>query len=277
MAAINFPTSPSLNQYYTNGAYTWRWNGASWDFMSYGRTFSEEVMSNDPVFWARCNTASGTENTLGRLNLALTFGADGIRSSTNGPAGGGYYTGVASNGASYVEVPTNLLWSAFTVMTFIKLPLTGNGQAGHNPTIISRGSFYAIATNAFPFFVRLDNANTRFFAQLDSGNDFNADQVVWPPNNTAPLDQWAHLAVVVRPSGSPVDIVVNGEIVYSALATTTMAASQYNHNWRLGASIEYSGGAGLTECLGNFSEFMAFDYPLPIKSIRNIYNARGRY
>lgn len=29
--AINFPDSPSLNQTYTNGSYTWIWNGTAWD------------------------------------------------------------------------------------------------------------------------------------------------------------------------------------------------------------------------------------------------------
>lgn len=28
--ALNFPSSPSVNQLYTTGSYTWVWDGASW-------------------------------------------------------------------------------------------------------------------------------------------------------------------------------------------------------------------------------------------------------
>ena len=30
MAAIDFPNSPTLNQTYTNGIQTYRWNGTAW-------------------------------------------------------------------------------------------------------------------------------------------------------------------------------------------------------------------------------------------------------
>ena len=29
--AVNFPNSPSLNQTYSQGAITWRWNGYAWN------------------------------------------------------------------------------------------------------------------------------------------------------------------------------------------------------------------------------------------------------
>ena len=31
---INFPNSPSLNQTYTVGDFTWKWNGIAWDAVS---------------------------------------------------------------------------------------------------------------------------------------------------------------------------------------------------------------------------------------------------
>lgn len=30
MAALNFPTSPALDQTYTANGFTWKWNGTSW-------------------------------------------------------------------------------------------------------------------------------------------------------------------------------------------------------------------------------------------------------
>lgn len=39
--ALNFPTSPTLNQTYTNGTTIWAWNGASWDVKSSPSTITD--------------------------------------------------------------------------------------------------------------------------------------------------------------------------------------------------------------------------------------------
>ena len=31
--SMNFPDNPSLNQIFSNGAHTWKWNGATWDLV----------------------------------------------------------------------------------------------------------------------------------------------------------------------------------------------------------------------------------------------------
>lgn len=229
-----------------------------------------------PYIWIRCNTASGTENNLGYGGGTVSFGSSGTRNATGGPTPvSGFYTNPASSGASYVRSSLSDLWTTFTCMTFVKLPSTGNSQASHSPQIMARKEYFASAFNSFPFGVSWDETNKKISVGLDSGNDFSGDQTITTDNNSIPVDAWCHLAVVVRPSGSNVEIYLNGSILKTTAATTTVPVLTSGPNWSVGAANEYSGGAGNSECLGDYAEFMVLPRAVSAADIAELYAARG--
>jgi hypothetical protein len=57
--ALNFPTSPSLNQTYTVGTKTWKWNGYAWDVQLQAAADSASVIAA----FATANTALSIANS----------------------------------------------------------------------------------------------------------------------------------------------------------------------------------------------------------------------
>ena len=57
--ALNFPTSPSLNQTYTVSNKTWRWNGYAWDMQTTTAADSASVVAA----WATANAAYSVANS----------------------------------------------------------------------------------------------------------------------------------------------------------------------------------------------------------------------
>ncbi len=79
MAALDFPTSPAVNDIYTSGNKSWRWDGTTW-----------------------------TANTSGAL-IPLASGVSGVLPLTNGG------TGAAGGGAMIADamVALNIRFGAF--------------------------------------------------------------------------------------------------------------------------------------------------------------------
>ena len=57
--ALNFPTSPSLNQTHTVGTKTWKWNGYAWDMQTTTAADSASVVAA----WATANAAYSVANS----------------------------------------------------------------------------------------------------------------------------------------------------------------------------------------------------------------------
>lgn len=82
--AVNFPSSPSLNQIYTFGTKSWYWNGAGW-------------------------AASGSQS--------LSTSATGVfLNPTDSPSSALYYINFASDssGTQLIRTDTDLLWNPNT-------------------------------------------------------------------------------------------------------------------------------------------------------------------
>jgi hypothetical protein len=73
MAAIDFPSSPTLNQQVTLGGFLWQWDGTVWRKINAGKSAYAIAVDNGFV---------GTESQW----LASLVGADGANGAT-GPAG----------------------------------------------------------------------------------------------------------------------------------------------------------------------------------------------
>lgn len=68
---LDFPNSPSLNQEYTYGSRTWKWNGASWELITSG------VLG--PV---GASGATGLTGASGIAGATGTFGASGVQGAS---------------------------------------------------------------------------------------------------------------------------------------------------------------------------------------------------
>ena len=79
--ALNFPSSPSLNQTHTVGTKTWKWNGYAWDMQTTPAADSASLVAA----WATANSAYSTANSATTLaqaayNQANTGGAGATES-----------------------------------------------------------------------------------------------------------------------------------------------------------------------------------------------------
>ena len=232
------------------------------------------VTALNPVVWLRMNTASGTESNLGSGGGSVDFGAGVTRAASGGPipsTGKVTTTGTTSSNM-YIRSQVSTMWTTFTCSVWVKLPATGNNTGA---TIFSKREYFASAYTTFPFSAEWDQTNKRIQMTLDSGTDFSGDQVISTDNNSILTDQWIMLTIVVRPSGSPVEIFQNGTLIKSVTATTSVNTSSSVPKWGVAQSNEYSGGIGNSECVGEWSEFFVCSSALTATQISNLYVARS--
>jgi hypothetical protein len=239
-----------------------------------GGGWVQTVTAFNPVVWLRMNTASGTENNLGSGGGTVDYGGGVTRSATGGPvAGSGKATTTGTTSSNmHIRSQISTMWTTFTCSVFVKLPASGNTSGA---TIFSKREYFASAFTSFPFNVEWDQTNKRLQVSLDSGNDFTADQVILTDNNSIPTDEWVLLTIVVRPSGSPVEIFKNGSLLKSVTATTSCNTTSTIPKWGVAQSNEYSSGIGSSECVGEWSEFFVCNSALTSTQVSNLWVSRN--
>lgn len=95
--ALDFPTSPSLNQIYTYGGRSWIWNGVAWDSYSSSSGLTQYVSG--------INGLSGAVNLAGGSSISVTPAGNTLTISYTGSGGGGggftfYYQSTAPSSPS---------------------------------------------------------------------------------------------------------------------------------------------------------------------------------
>lgn len=86
--ALNFPTSPILNQIYTSGGNSWKWNGYAWDAYNLNDTIKRFAINTAKTF-AYCGealsfyTESDSNWTIVRYALAADGTVTGEATATN--------------------------------------------------------------------------------------------------------------------------------------------------------------------------------------------------
>lgn len=99
--ALNFPSSPTLDQVYTSSGISWRWNGYAWDAFNPYDTIRRFATSGSFLYCGIALTGSSEAENVWTITR-LTIAADGSVSATATaqPAGGvdwvGYLTHVYS-------------------------------------------------------------------------------------------------------------------------------------------------------------------------------------
>lgn len=136
--ALNFPSSPTLNQVFTSGSQSWSWNGTVWvspsssnvvtlsttQTISGVKTFGASVLEN--------RVALGSVSSTATLNLALgniytaTLTANTTFSVSNTPTSGSticVLLDLTNGGAFTITWWTNMKWASGTAPT-----LTASGR-----------------------------------------------------------------------------------------------------------------------------------------------------
>ena len=115
MPAIDFPSNPTLNQEYTNGIQTYRWNGTAWRLVR-----TSAVGPTGPTGPAGLDsTAEGATGPTGPAGPTGATGATGAASTAIGPTGATGPTG------SFTIQP----WTTYTPQLIASTanPIIGNG------------------------------------------------------------------------------------------------------------------------------------------------------
>ena len=87
--ALDFPSSPVLNQVYTSGGTSWKWNGYAWDAYNPYNTIRRFAQSGSFLYCGTALSGSSESATVWTI-IRLTIAADGSVSATATaqPAGG---------------------------------------------------------------------------------------------------------------------------------------------------------------------------------------------
>jgi len=96
--ALDFPSSPVLNQVYTSGGTSWKWNGYAWDAFNPYNTIRRFAQSGSFLYCGTALSGSSESATVWTI-IRLTIAADGSVSATATaqPAGGVTWTGFAGH------------------------------------------------------------------------------------------------------------------------------------------------------------------------------------
>jgi hypothetical protein len=96
--ALDFPSSPVLNQVYTSGGTSWKWNGYAWDAYNPYNTIRRFAQSGSFLYCGTALSGSSESATVWTI-IRLTIAADGSVSATATaqPAGGTDWIGYAGH------------------------------------------------------------------------------------------------------------------------------------------------------------------------------------
>jgi hypothetical protein len=112
--ALDFPTSPSLNEIYTYGGRSWQWNGTAWDVYNASGGLTAYVSSFNGLTGAVTGVTTGTANTF----VALQSFTSGISASGGVTLAGtlqgttANFTGLVSSTVGFSGAATNLTGNA---------------------------------------------------------------------------------------------------------------------------------------------------------------------
>jgi hypothetical protein len=110
--AIDFPSSPTLNQQFTSGSTTWIWDGTSWDLYLGGNIVTSAALASALSSYAPVDgpTISGTATFVNKPVMpGIQDEIPYSSSSTGSPSVGDYYVNSSQN-LMYVYVSSLVGW-----------------------------------------------------------------------------------------------------------------------------------------------------------------------
>ena len=262
MAALNFPSTPSVDDKYTVGTTTWTWDGTAWNsstlalIPSYGVSFFNGLDGSvGPRTLALVQSEMNNEGELTVANngtgAATTFNSVAALSDVNTIGVASVNCGTTSTGRSFIGIASSdqIELGGGTVRTTCVLKLPNNLSDGTNG-----------------YFVRFGLLDTRnsgsvtdglFFSYTDTVNSGNwsAEVVVGGSGSvidtgiTGEANTWATLEIEVNADASEAKFYYDGTVVHTE--TTTIPS---------GTSEATGAGVGLFKTIGTSSRNIHVDY-----------------
>ena len=113
--ALDFPTSPTLNEIYTFGGRSWQWNGTAWDVYSPAGGLTQYV--------SKLNGLCGSINIAAGTSISVTPTGNTLTIAYTGTGGGGGVTGptgpTGPQGPAGASATTNLQSYASEAVVFL--------------------------------------------------------------------------------------------------------------------------------------------------------------
>jgi hypothetical protein len=146
--AIDFPTSPTLNQEYTYLGRTWLWNGSGWEVKATQAVFTDPVITGtikEDVFTITDAAAFEVDPGNGSVQL-ITLGASRTPKATNFLAGEAI-TLMVADGTAFTLTWTDATWGTGGV----------KWVGGTPPTLATTGftviEFWKVSTQTYGAYV----------------------------------------------------------------------------------------------------------------------------
>lgn len=173
--ALDFPSSPVLNEVYSSGGRSWIWNGTEW--LGYNPGLPGPTGATGPI---GLTGATGPTGLTGATGVQGPTGATGIQGATGvtGPTGPGIPTPGTAGGVPYYNTTTTLASSALLAANQVVV----GGGASAAPSTTSLASISAAVTTGNYLKVigfadtvtALGNTGTAINIDVTSGGVFTA-------------------------------------------------------------------------------------------------------
>jgi hypothetical protein len=147
--ALDFPTSPTLNEIYTYGGRSWQWNGTAWDVYNASSGLTQYVSKLNGLCGS-INIAAGTSISVtpsgNTLTIAYTGGGGGGGATGNTGATGA--TGPQGNTGATGATPSSYV-SSFNGLTGAVTGLTAGSIGGTYGSILYKSASGISGTEYF--------------------------------------------------------------------------------------------------------------------------------
>lgn len=209
MAALNFPTSPTLNQIYTFNGKSWRWDGTAWKTNNIIGTVNTASQYQVAYYAASGTTISGSSNlqitgsgvtvafstasssiyngaftVIGGAGIGQTLNVGGSLNLWNGSYYAGFKSSSSATGSTTYTLPastpsigTSVLSSDISgILSWVPMTATGGGGAG---------TVYNGSLNAIPYYPAAGAAITGSVNFTNTGTSINIGYTTAASNSSS--------------------------------------------------------------------------------------------
>ena len=193
--AINFPSSPSVNETHTSGGKEWKWNGSSWVLSTNASNYTLPIATGIALGGIKVGSRLSIDSSTGVLDADVQGGTTTFTGLTDTPgtltAGKHLKVNAGATALEYVDNTfTNLTDTpaSLTAGKWLKVNVGGTALEQTNAPAASAVGQYA-NTTSFP----ATNTNTATFAfAQDSGALYYSDGTSWTNNRVVTTNSTSH-------------------------------------------------------------------------------------
>jgi len=238
---IDIPNSPSVNDTYTVGDRTWRFNGTTWDAVLY----SAPTGPTGPTGAVGATGPAGATGATGATGAVGATGPAGATGAT-GPTGAAASIGDVTGLQSALDAKANLSGASFTGNISTTGTISGTAAAATAATAASRVGYMGIPASG------AGASGNYTLVEADAGELVytTSSRTVTIPSNASVPFQIGTSIVFVSGSGATTTIAINSDTLILAKDGTTGSRTLAAHGMatavKVAATTWYISGNGLT-------------------------------